>query len=624
MSSGPAAAADGRTSLARSDDPLFQFAPEAMVVVAPDGTIRRANRRAGELHGGRPTDLVGQALDALVAAPPGDADDDPATWLQSIRDRGGTQRPAGVTARRGDGSTFPAELTAMPVPTSDDLVVALHDVSARTRNLTRAAAMLDFAPDAIVVVGPEGVVTFANRQVGTMFGWPPHELVGHTVEELVPSEYREGHEALRTSFFSSPQVRDMGAGQHLLGQRRDGTQFPVEISLSPLPGEPREVMAAIRDVTDRRAAERRARAMLDFSPDATIIVDRTGQIVEANRQVTALFGHDGETLVGMSVEELLPERHRWSHVVHRDSFFASPRVREMGAGDQLSGLRADGSEFAVEISLSPLPGTEPQVMATIRDVSDRRAVSDALASALEQERAAAHELRRATRVKDEFLDIAAHELRTPLASIAGFASALITDWNEQDDAWKRDLIDRVLRNARDMKELTERLLDVSRLQAGRVKLQPADLDLDQVLEELVGDLEPLSDREVQVTVDVEGTIRTDRSALAHVITNLLTNAVKYSDPPTPIELSARRDAGGVEVVVTDHGIGIPDEDLPHLFEHFYRGANQGHGRGAGVGLSVAAEYIELLGGHIRADSTRGEGSVFTAWFPDTPPDDQEP
>lgn len=621
MAAGPESAS-GRTSLARSDDPLFQFAPEAMVVIAPDGIIRRANRRAGELHGSSPTDLAGQTLAALVAATPGDADDDPAAWLRSVRDRGGTQRPAGVTARRGDGSTFPAELTATPVPTSDDLVVALHDVSVRTRNLTRAAAMLDFAPDAIVVVGPDGIVTFANRQVRTMFGWPPHELVGRTVEELVPKEYRAGHEGLRTNFFGSPRVRDMGAGQHLLGQRRDGSQFPVEISLSPLPGEPREVMAAIRDVTDRRAAERRARAMLEFSPDATIIVDRTGQIVEANRQATALFGHDGEALVGMSVEELLPERDRWSHVVHRDSFFASPRVREMGAGDQLSGLRADGSEFAVEISLSPLPGSEPQVMATIRDVSDRRAVSEALASALEQEREAARELRRATRVKDEFLDIAAHELRTPLASITGFASALITDWDEQDDAWKRDLVDRVLRNARDMKELTERLLDVSRLQAGRVQLTPTELDIAAVLGDLVGDLQVLADRDVQLDVEVAGPVRTDRSALAHVVTNLLTNAAKYSDPPAPIQLTARRDAGGVEVVVADHGVGIPDDDLPHLFEHFYRGANQGHGRGAGVGLSVAAEYIELLGGHIRAESTRGEGSVFTAWFPDAPPGDE--
>lgn len=609
-----------RGAVARGEDPLFEFGPEAEVVVGSDGTIERVNRRAAQLYGGAASDLVGESVELLVAATPGDADEDPVVWLRSLRDRGGTRQPVMLTGRHRDGSTYPAELSAAAVPASDELVIALRDGSARRRSIDRIAAMLDFAPDAIVVVDEQGTVRFANRQVTAVFGWPPHELVGREIEELVPAGDRAGHEALRRGFFASPRVRDMGAGQHLKGRRRDGSEFPVEISLSPLPGEPREVMAAIRDVTDRRAAERRARAMLEFAPDATIIVDRSGHIVEANRQVTALFGHDAETLVGMSVEQLLPERHRWSHVVHRDSFFGSPRVRAMGAGDELSGLRADGSEFAVEISLSPLPGPEPEVMATIRDVSDRRATSEALAAALAHERDAARELRHATRVKDEFLDVAAHELRTPLASISGFASALVTDWDEQDDAWKLGLLERIRRNARDMSELTNRLLDVSRLQAGRVRMEPVDLDVEALLRELVDDLEALSDREVAFDLGVDGLVRTDRAALAHVVTNLLTNAAKYSDPPEPIEVRARRDAGGVLVAVTDHGIGIPEEDMPHLFDHFYRGANQNRGRGAGVGLAVARQYVELLGGRLRAESTRGEGSTFTAWFPNAPSD----
>ena len=600
------------------EDPLFEFGPEAEVVVGTDGTIERVNRRASQLYGAAANDLVGESVELLLAATPGDADDDPVAWLRSVRDRGGTRQPVMVTGRRRDGSTYPAELSAAAVPASDALVVALRDGSARRRSIDRIAALLDFAPDAIVVVDEQGTVRFANRQVAAIFDWPPHELVGRSIEELVPATDRAGHEALRTSFFASPRVRDMGAGQHLEGRRRDGSEFPVEISLSPLPGEPREVMAAIRDVTDRRAAERRARAMLEFAPDATIIVDRAGRIVEANRQVTALFGHDAETLAGMSVEQLLPERHRWSHVVHRDSFFGAPRVREMGAGDELWGLRADGSEFAVEISLSPLPGPGPEVMATIRDVSDRRATSEALAAALAHERDAARELRQTTRVKDEFIDVAAHELRTPLASISGFATALVTDWEEHDDDWKLGLLERIRRNARDMTELTDRLLDVSRLQAGRVRLRPVALDVETFLRELVDDLQPLTDRDVRLDLDVAEPLLTDRAAVAHVLTNLLTNAAKYSDAPAPIEVRARRDAGGVEVVVTDHGIGIPAEDLPHLFDHFYRGVNQTRGRGAGVGLAVARQYVELLGGRLRAESTRGEGSTFTAWFPEAP------
>lgn len=613
MSSGTTSQGTAAPS-ASTEEALFQFAPEAMVVVSADGEVVRVNRQALALYGGRSADLVGEQFAALV--PPEGTGQDPAKWLRTVRDRGGTARLTDVTGRRQDGTTFPVDLAAAPVPASQDIVVAIHDVAVRARTRTRTAAMLDFAPDAIVVVADDGVVTFANRQVAAVFGWPPHELVGRRVEELVPAAFRDGHEDLRNGFFKAPRVREMGAGEHLLGLRRDGTEFPVEISLSPLPGEPRAVMAAIRDVTNRRAAELRARAMINFAPDATIITDAEGRIVDANRQMTALFGHSPAALAGMTVEDLLPERHRWAHVVHRESFAAAPRVREMGAGAELYGLRADGTEFAVEISLSPLPGPNPQVMATIRDVSDRRATSEALAAALAHERDTARELRQATRVKDEFLDIAAHELRTPLASIGGFSAALIDDWDDQDDAWKRDLIERILRNAREMTELTERLLDFSRLQAGRVKVEPAPVDLQQLLQDLIGGLQPLADRDVRLDIDVAGAVHTDRTAVGHVLTNLLTNAAKYSDAPAPIVVTARRDAGGVEVTVTDQGVGIPAEDLPHLFEHFYRGANQSHGRGAGVGLSVAQHYVELLGGHIQAASTRGEGSTFTTWFPD--------
>lgn len=601
--------------IAASDQSLFTFAPAAMVLVDGAGRIVRTNRLATRLHGGSTT-LVGESLDELVAPAPGHDAPDPVAWALSARDGVASAGPMRCLGRRHDGTSFPAELDAEPVPASDGVVLTLQDVSARARTRTRAAAMLDFAPDAIVVVDDDGIVTFANRQVATVFGWSPHELVGRNVEELLPATAAEGHVKLRERFFDSPRRREMGAGEHLRGRRRDGTEVPVEISLSPLPGEPREVMAAIRDVTDRRAAELRARAMLEFAPDATIIVDRSGRILEANRQVSTLFGHEPEALLGLPVEELLPERHRWSHVAHRDSFFGTPRVREMGAGDQLSGLRADGSEFAVEISLSPLPGQDPTVMATIRDVSDRRAAREALATALRREREASHELRQATRIKDQFLDIAAHELRTPLATISGFAEALANSWDEQDDAWKQDLVSRILRNATSMTELTNRLLDVSRLQAGRVQVEPASLDLEQLLGELVSDLTGTSGRDIDLDVDLDGPITTDERAVRHVVGNLLTNAVKYSDPPSVIEVTARHDAGGVAVTVADHGLGIPSADLPHLFEHFFRGANEAHGRGTGVGLSVASEYAQLVGGDIRVVSTRGEGSTFTAWFPD--------
>jgi len=481
---------------------------------------------------------------------------------------------------------------------------------------SRFEAIFRYAPDAIVIVNADGTIIAANDQVMALFGHSADELVGREVELLLPERYRGTHAGHREGFRAAPRIREMGAGAELFGLRADGTEFPVEISLSPLPGEEGEVMAAIRDVTDRKAVESRSQAILQFAPDATIIVDGTGQILSANRQMTALFGHSYADLLGMQVEALVPERFRQAHVTHRDSFSAAPRVREMGAGAELFGLRADGTEFPVEISLSPLPGPGSDVMATVRDVTDRRLARDALKHALEQERDAAQKLREASRIKDEFLDIVAHELRTPVTAIGGFADLLDRQWDSHDEPTRRDMVARILRNSREMSALVERLLDMSRLQAGRVDLALEEVDIAALLHAIVDGLTVLADRPVTIQVDSDPMIVSDPSALRHIVSNFLTNAAKFAPADVPIEVRARESEGGLLVEVQDYGLGIPAEDVPHLFEHFYQGDNQPKGgRGAGIGLSVARRYSDLLGGKISASSTLGEGSLFSVWLP---------
>jgi PAS domain S-box-containing protein len=495
-------------------------------------------------------------------------------------------------------------------------MAAIRDVTVQRESESRVRAMMDFTPDATLIVGEDGVINFASRQVSALFGYPANELLGRNVDELLPERFQTSHIERRAEFFEAPQVREMGANAELYGRRANGSEFPVEVSLSPLPGLPREVMAAVRDVTDRTAIESRSRAILQLAPDATIIVDGTGRILAANRQTTALFGHTHDVLLGMQVEELMPERFRWSHIPHRDSFSAAPRVREMGAGADLFGLRADGTEFSIEISLSPLPGPGNDVIATVRDVTDRRAGRYALERALEQERDAAVQLRDASRVKDEFLDIVAHELRTPITAIGGFAHVLDHQWDGHDEATRRQLVGRISSNARQMSAMVERLLNMSRLQAGRVELELKTLKVSELLHTIVDSLATLEDRPITIEAETDRTVVTDESALRHIVTNFLTNAAKFSPVDIAVEVRAHESEGGLVIEVEDHGIGIPAADVPHLFEHFFQGANQlAVGHGSGVGLSVARLYTDLLGGNIRATSTWGEGSLFSVWLP---------
>ncbi|MER6675164.1 PAS domain S-box protein [Streptomyces sp. NPDC000983] len=239
----------------------------------------------------------------------------------------------------------------------------------------RFRGLLDAAPDAMVIVDDAGIINLVNVQTETLFGYRRDELLGRPVEILVPDRFRAYHALHRSGYSDTRQVRPMGAGLDLYGLRKDGTEFPVEISLSPLEtAEGLFVSAAVRDVSERKAAEERFRGLLEAAPDAMVIVDDTGTIKLVNAQTETLFGHRRDELLGRPVEMLIPGRFRAHHSLHRADYAGARQVRPMGAGLQLHGLRKDGTEFPVEISLSPLETADGLlVSAAVRDVSERKA-----------------------------------------------------------------------------------------------------------------------------------------------------------------------------------------------------------------------------------------------------------
>nr|WP_190194456.1 PAS domain S-box protein [Streptomyces minutiscleroticus] len=239
----------------------------------------------------------------------------------------------------------------------------------------RFRGLLEAAPDAMVIVDHAGRIRLVNAQTESMFGYRRAELLGQPVELLIPGRFRPQHAGHREAYAVTRQVRPMGAGLELHGLRKDGTEFPVEISLSPLETtDGLLVSAAVRDVSDRKAAEQRFRGLLEAAPDAMVIVDHAGRIRLVNAQTESMFGYRRAELLGQPVELLIPGRFRPQHAGHREAYAVTRQVRPMGAGLELHGLRKDGTEFPVEISLSPLETTDGLlVSAAVRDVSDRKA-----------------------------------------------------------------------------------------------------------------------------------------------------------------------------------------------------------------------------------------------------------
>lgn len=247
---------------------------------------------------------------------------------------------------------------------------------------------LDAAPDAIVVVNKDGLIVMVNQLTEKMFGYTQAELIGSKVESLMPKRFSYVHVKHRQEFFLAPKTRKMGEGRELAAKRKDGSEFSIEISLSPLVTENGNfVISIIRDITSRKRLEAKFQGLLESAPDGIVVIDTSGLIAIVNSQTEKLFDYTKSELIGKPIEILVPDEFKAGHVKSRDGYIANPHTRPMGAGRLLTGRKRDGTLFPVEISLSPLETEQGTLITSIvRDITDRRKAEDMIkASLLEKE-----------------------------------------------------------------------------------------------------------------------------------------------------------------------------------------------------------------------------------------------
>jgi two-component system, sensor histidine kinase len=475
-----------------------------------------------------------------------------------------------------------------------------------------AEKLLRSTPDAMVVVDGSGRIVFCNPGAEQLFGYTSDELLGEQIECLMPESARAKHVDYRQKYRGAPHARPLVSGLSLQGRRKNGETFAAEIALTPLDSDGEKLVAStIRDIEAGDTSEAYFRHLLQAAPDSMIIVDENGRIAIANDQSEKMFGYSRDELLGKPIEMLLPEGVRERHVGHRRTFAADPRLRPMGSGMNLLARRADGTEFPVEISLSPVKGASGSfVSSVIRDVTAWRAMESELIAA----RQAAE---RAHKANTAFLAAASHDLRQPVQALSLLTGALR---RTAKDELILEMVESQQHSLDAMTNLLNSLLDISRLDAGAIEPEIEEFPVQRLIDRLSAEFSRQA-RQKGLNFHADGCtqmIRSDPNLLGEIIQNFVSNGIRYTNVGE-VTLHCHEMGDLLRIAVADTGVGIASDDHEIIFSEFHQLESHGaSSEGFGLGLAIVRRLAELLGHEIKVESQPGAGSTFSVNVPLAP------
>jgi PAS domain S-box-containing protein len=514
------------------------------------------------------------------------------------------------------------------------------------------AAIVTSSDDAILGKTLDGVITSWNEGATRIFGYTAEETLGRPVSMLAWSAEEEA----RIQMFLE-QLRRGGRVDHFEAARRhkSGRKIVVSLSLSPIVDEDGAIIGIAkiaRDITERKQAdeklaqneermrelideraqaqaemlaERRFRELLEHAPDAIVQVDRSGAIVIANATAETMFGYTRDDLLGSGVDLLVPDAQKAGHSAKREGFARAGVTRPMGQGLDLRARRKDGSEFAVEISLSPVTTEDGvHVTAMIRDVTERKRIEEQVRnlqrSYMAELEAKQREAERLNRMKSEFMASVSHELRTPLHTIIGFTELLCEEGEGPLNDVQKKFLGHVQRDSKHLLGLINDVLDLSRIEAGGLNLRTEPMVVRGVISDAVQATQPYAmARGVRLFTADMGEMRAmaDPGRLRQIVYNLVGNGVKFTGAGGEVRVDAVREGDYVQVTVTDTGMGIPPAETAQIFDKFYQVGltTAGVKEGTGLGLAICRQLVEMHGGRIWVESELGKGSRFHFTLP---------
>ncbi|MCF4164756.1 PAS domain S-box protein [Zavarzinia compransoris] len=485
-------------------------------------------------------------------------------------------------------------------------------------------AVIDTAVDGIIIIDRNGSVKMYNAACEELFGYAAPEVLGQNVRMLMPPPYRDEHDSYLDNYRNTGIRKIIGIGREVVGQRKDGSTFPMELSVGETSADGENFyVGIIRDISERkraeeaiRASEATMRAVIETAVDGVIIIDDAGKVQIYNPACQKLFGYPASEVIGRNVRMLMPLPYREEHDGYISNYQRTGVRKIIGIGREVVGQRKDGSTFPMELSVGEAMADGKKVyVGIIRDLSERIEAMEAVTTAKQADAA--------NRAKSEFLATMSHELRTPMNGILGMTGLLMDTPLTTE---QREYAEAVQKSGETLLTLLNNILDLSKIEAGRFELYDRPFDPNEVLDGIAAVWESQANRkglEFFVTNDLRGVsaLIGDPDRLRQILVNLVSNAVKFTSSGF-IALRVKREASmGEKVVlrfeVKDSGIGIAEDVQNRLFRKFEQ-ADADTARtygGSGLGLAICRQLTEMMGGHIGLVSAPGRGSTFWVTLP---------
>jgi PAS domain S-box-containing protein len=490
--------------------------------------------------------------------------------------------------------------------------VAARDL---VRMEVRYRGLLEAAPDAMVVVNERGEIVLLNVRAEHQFGYRRDELLGQPVTNLIPSGFAERLIADGTRTAAEALAQQIGTGIELTARRKDGSEFPIEIMLSPLDSASGIlVTAAIRDISVRHAAaihlaevmEGRYRGLLEAAPDAMLLVNPAGEIVLVNVQAEKQFGYPRDALLGQVVTTIIPGAVTGELVARALASVESPVELAAGEAIELQGRHRNGTAYPIEIMLSPLVSAEGMlVTVAIRDITQRKRVKAELLRTMQ-------ELNRSNEELGQFAYLASHDLQEPLRMVASYTQLLAKRYAGKLDADADEFIAFAVDGANRMQRLIQDLLTYSRV--GTKNRDLVEISSEAALEQAIANLHgAIADSGALVTHDPLPAVIADDGQLTQVFQNLVGNAIKYQKREEIPRIHVSSTQSGDRrwtFSVKDNGIGVDEQYFGKIFGMFQRLHKREEFAGTGIGLAICKKIVERHGGTISIESRPGAGSTF--------------